>query len=487
MRSREMARAARPVAGVLLVVLAVVSGFGAVVSGPQAWAAPGEEVASSALSSQTSTGETPDDEESDEVGVSETPEEADEETDEPDPTDESSQSADSSESPTDDASGEPTDEPSDEPSEEPSGEPTDDTVIEVDNAVFRWGISNQSNARSHNPGAFNFFSAGVADPGRGGVHLLEKHWQAKDGKVTIQKWMGKKRGWRRAAWESWKTNASGKPTGVDRNFSLHNIVIRGGKGTVDVESGDAEIRWKGTFTVVYYSGNTIFTVTDPVLTLTGGAGELRATLGGFASDRDTMSSWEPVPSVKADIATLAKVKLGERGFSATPAYERVVAKGFSDQVTNGPWGAFPQQMLDFLKPLEIAQFWYSTGLATDDTKLPLPLTVSYDDSAEIAPTPDPEPTSPPAVDNPVNDAPPPPPVAAPQVGPAPAPAAAPPGLPAAVPESQRELLTPADLEAVTLAAAPSHHQAVPDRTWWLVGSLLLVAAFLLFIPARPRA
>lgn len=458
--------AVRPVVAVAALVLAVVLGFSAVMSGPGASADPGAEAGGS--STQTDSGS---------VDPSES---ADSETDEtesvdPDnPTD--TETTESASPPESTESAEP------EPSE--SDRPETDGV-EVDNAVFRWGINNQSNARSHNPGAYNFFSAGVANPGRGGVHLLEKHWRAKSGNVLIQKWMGRKRGWRTAAWEGWKTNEAGKPTGVDRDFSLHNIVIRGGTGTIDRASGTAEIRWKGTFTVVYYSGNTIFTVTDPVLTVADGRGELTGVLGGFASERDNMSQWKPVTPVRATVATLDAVRLGKRGFSSTPAYEGVQAKGFADQVTDGRWGAFPQSMLDFLKPLAIAQFWYSTGLATDDTKLPLPLTVSYDEADEVTPTPTPEPSAPPTVDNPVNNAPPPAPQQAPQVA-APAPAAAAPGLPAEVPESHRQLLAAADLGAVTPVAASPAEQGDPDRTWWLVGSLLLVAALLLFIPARPR-
>src|SRR5690606_21012696 len=66
---------------------------------------------------------------------------------------------------------------------------------------------------------------------------------------------------------------------------------------------------------------------------------------------------------------------------------------------------------DFLGPLDIAQFWYSTGLSTDGTKLPLPITVSYDAAEEEpAPTPTEEPTTPETV----NETTAPPPVTTPQ-------------------------------------------------------------------------
>ncbi len=460
---------AKPVAVVLLVLLAVLAGFSAVLHAPSAAAETG-------VTTESDT-TTP----ADAPSVTETPTDM--------PTDEPSDEAtdDATGEPTDDTPGEPTGEPTEEPSESMSPVPADG--VEVDDAVFRWGINNQSNARSHNPGAYNFFSAGIANPGRGGVHLLEKHWSAKAGNVVIQKWMGNRRGWKRSVWQDWRTAADGSRTGMDSNFSLHNVVINGGTGTVDRVTRTAEIRWKGTFTVVYYSGNAIFTVTDPVLRVTDGVGEVTAVLGGWASERDQMSQWEPVASVRATIATLPKVKFGKDGVTSMPAYEGLNARGFSDQVTNGVWGAFPQSMLDFLGPLDIAQFWYSTGLSTDHTKVPLPITVSYDGANAPEPTPTDEPSAVPTVTNPTTAPPPPPPV------PDPAPVVPPievaPILPVApgvaLPAAQRPLLTASDLSAAVPVSAPVAAAAVDsDRTWWAVGGLLLLAALLLSVPSRPR-
>lgn len=481
----------KPVAAVLAVVLAVLGGFTLVANAPAASAEP---VLSSVDEPTGEPSEDPGQEPTD------TP------TDQPSSGPSEEPGVPPTQEPSEQPSEEPSDEPTEEPSEEPTEAPTDPTtppaetdVVQVDDAVFRWGINNQTNARSHNPGAFNFLSAGVANPGRGGVHLLEKHWNAKAGNVVIQKWLGEKKGWKRAVWNDWKTASDGKTaTGVDQNFSLHNVVIRGGKGTVDRPSGTAEIRWKGTFTVVYYSGNTLFTVTDPVLTVRNGKGEVTAELGGWASQRDNMSQWSPVTPKRVTIANLPKVKLKKKSITATPTYKGVVARGFSDQLTSGPaWGAFPQSMLDFLGPLDIAQFWYSTGLSTDGTKLPLPITVSYDAAEEEpAPTPTEEPTAPEIV----NETTAPPPVTTPQypgfVLPNPAPIV--PAGPMTAPDQSVSLAAPAsaagqdflltafDLSAAVPAAAPTVASAADaDRTWWAVGALLLLASMLLSIPSRP--
>lgn len=456
--------AARPVAAVMLVVLAVVLAFSSMVTSG-ASAEPGADETST--SSETATADdTPTDGES-----------SDEPTDAP--TDEPTDGE-----PTD---GEPTDgETSDEPSETPTDEPT---AMEVEGAVFRWGINNQTNAHSHNPmaDAFNFMSAGVANPGRGGATLPKGKWHARQGNVTIQKWDGQR--WKQATWAGLNKDANGQKTNSSSIFSGHNVVITKGTGTVDAANRQAEITWNGTFTVLYYGGNTMFTVSDPVLSVDGGSGVVTAELGGYATSRDD-GGWRKVTPKRVTIATLAKVDFSqEKGFTVTPTYLGVKTNGSASQDRSGEFaGSFPQSMISFLAGMEVDQFWYSTGLSTDNTKVPLPLSISYDAKAQVEPTPTTEPTdNAPTVDNPVNDA---PDVA--QAAPQPDqqvaaddPAAAP-GLPAVVPESQRELLTPADLGAVRPVAATTSEGAGPDRTWWLVGSLLLVAALLLLVPARPR-
>ncbi|KRF18843.1 hypothetical protein ASG90_02810 [Nocardioides sp. Soil797] len=462
-----MTYAARPVAGVLLLVLAVVLVFSTMFNAPGASADPaGAEIEAG------ESAETP----SDSPSV--------------DPSGDSSGDP-SGEPTTDDPSDPATDEPTDEPSNEPSetGLPEEPTTQKVADAVFRWGLNDQSNAHSHNPQreAINFLSAGVANPGRPNSFLPRRKWSAKEGQVSIQKRSGD--GYRLATWAGLRTGSDNRtPINSSSVFSGHTVVIKQGVGTVDSAQEDATITWRGTFTVLYYGGNTMFTVSDPVLTVEQGVGQVTAILGGYATSR-TDGGWKKVTPKRVRIADLGKVDLGkENGFSIAPAYEGVKVTGSTKQDTAGAHsGAFPQPMITFLAGLETDQFWYSTGLSTDDTKVASPLTVSYDEANEITPTPTPEPSSEPTIDNPVNDAPQQPGAPAPrQEAPVAAPADRAPGLPAVVPEEQRQLLTPADLGEVRPVAGEITPREDGTRTWWLVGALLLAAALLLLVPARPR-
>lgn len=452
--------AVRPVAAVVMLVLAVLVGFTALVNGP-------DSTAHAVTDEPTS----------------------------PDPSDPQS-----SETPTDDpSSDEPSDEPTEEPTEQPTQEPTpteEPGEIEVDNAVFRWGLNDQANAHSHNPQreAINFLSAGVADPGGANRFLPKSRWSAREGAVSIQKSVGSRQ--QLATWAGLRTAADGKtPINSSSVFSGHTVVIRKGAGTVDAGSGDATISWQGTFTVLFYGGNTMLTVSDPTLEVTDGVGRVSAVLGGFASARNG-GGWKKVTPRRVRIADLPQLELGKEGFSASPAYAGVKVSGSTKQDTTGTYaGAFPQPMIGFLKGMGTDQFWYSTGLSTDQTKVASDLLVSYDEANEVTPTPtsEPTPTEEPSIDNPVNDPPPDPvqqAVPAPRDEPTPSPATQAPGLPDEIPEAQRALLTPADLGQVRHVAADSSDQSsgLDDSTaWWLGGALLLlVAAGLLMVPARPR-
>lgn len=373
------------------------------------------------------------------------------------------------------------------PSASPTPPPEPSTAVEVDGAVFRWGVSNQSNARSHNPAAINFLAAGVADPGRGGATLKQSQWRAAAGAVTIEKRTGS--GWRRATWPGLGTSPGGAPIGVYGPFSEHTVAIRSGSGTVDAAAGTASIAWQGTFTVVYYAGNSVFTVTDPRLDVADGRGSVTAVLGGFAADRDDTSSWEPTPPRRVTIADLPAVSLEELGFTAQPAYLGVRAQGSEPQDLAGEHaGAFPPSFVGYLRELGIDQFWYSTGLRSDETKPALPLSVSWSATEVTAPPPSTGAEEDPEVTNEV--------VAPPAGSPAPAsPApAAPAGAPvppiagsAAVPAPEPGLRqAPTN---VALAAAPadsprSHAAASGDGLWWATGLLLLAAALLLLVPQR---
>ncbi|WP_110206330.1 hypothetical protein [Nocardioides daejeonensis] len=468
---RDLVTSVRAVCATVLLVAAVLLGVGAALTGP-ASAQPAETAADDTSQSPTGGATAGSSTEEPAEGPSDGPSE--EPTGQPTGTDEPTETTEPTET------AEPTDEPS-----ESTGPEDPDGVIEVDDATFRWGINNQSNARSHNPAAINFLSAGVANPGRGGVQLLEKHWNARTGNVTVQKWLGEKRGWQRATWKGLGTNASGTRINSTGVFSNHTVLLSRGSGSVDPDRGDATLTWKGTFTVVYYGGNSIFTVTDPKLVVESGAGRITAVLGGFAASRENTTEWEPVPSRRVTIAELGKVKVSKGGFVTTPDYLGRKADGSVPQVGGKYGGSFPQPMIDFLKPLAIDQFWYSTGLSTDDTKLPLPITVGYQDQEPVAPTPDPEPTDEPTVHNPTSQ----PPPQQPAAPPAPV-VPAPPGIVPTVPADVPLEALPHAVQLTASAAEPAAATAATstrDLTWWWVGALCTAAALLLLVPSRsPR-
>ncbi|WP_127479827.1 hypothetical protein [Nocardioides pantholopis] len=396
----------------------------------------------------------------------------------------------------------PTPEPSPEPSESPSetATPSPTTTpspspsagasapVSVAGAVLRWGVSNQTNARSHNPGAINFLAAGVADPGRGGATLKKNQWRAKRGNVTIEKRTATG-AWRTATWAGLATSPAGADIGIYGPFSDHTVVLRKGTGAVDRAAGTARVTWKGTFTVVYYGGNTVFTVTDPTLDVADGAGTLTATLGGFLADRTDVSKWQPATPQRVRIADLPQVQLGALGFTAQPAYEGVTATGSEPQDRAGSgWGAFPQPFVSYLQPFGVDQFWYSTGLQSDPTKRPLPLSVSYSPKEVAAPAPTAGDAPAPEVENDAPAAP-----GAPAAGAAPAlpavPAAAAPRAAAGVPAGalpQAAAAAPTLPNAVQLVAAPATDSdtaaASSGAGWFLGGALLLAAALLLAVP-----
>jgi len=390
----------------------------------------------------------------------------------------------------------PTDEPTEPPSGTPSGTPTDDPTAtptegptEVADVVLRWGVNNESNTAAYLPGTFNFFSAGRA-PGNDGQPIPRSSWRPRAGDVAVEKWHARSRQWRTATWEGLRTDVSGAPLTVGRS-SGHTLVFGGGTGTVDRASGDADIAWDGDATVVYYSGFTMFYLSDPRLVVDDGDGVLTASVEGFASSRDQPGSWEPVPAKRVTVAVLPDVDLDdERGFVVEPAYRRVtVTVPDGVQLREGPdWGAFPQDFVSYMAGLGTAAFWYSSGGAADPNKVPLPLTLSLDAGDPVEPTPTDDPTATPTA-TPSNDA---------EDPPAP-PSARPPGPGAAMPVPDAAAVAggpdPLALPGSTAddlrlaAGAPAVVAPLPAGSaswpWWAgSGLLLLAAAGLLATPRR---
>lgn len=424
---------------------------------------------------------------------------------------------------------EPTTEPT--PTAPPTAQPTAPPVIAIDDAVLAWGVNDESNNKAFAPGTFNFLSAGaVPDPGKGGQSIVAPGrwrgttataWRAQQGTVLLQKQRADG-SYGRATFAGLSTSASGAPlTSTAGPFSQHRVVIDAGTGTVDPAAGTARIEWTGTFSVVYYSGFTFFTVTDPTLVVTPESAQLRATVAGYAADRDDPERWAPVPAARvvlADLSELASSGLPPAaGFVTTPDYRGVrhdAPRPGVEQVRSGAaWGAFPASFLAYMDRVGSAAFWYSTGGAADPHKVPAPLAVAYDSGAvappeptegpqppaEEPPPPAPSPTTtvlptpPPA---PGQSAPPPPPPAPQDVGPPSRSPLAPPDTAPSIPsqgdpsQAAPGQVTPsqtATIVALTDVASATRtaHRSL-DWRWWVGGLMLLLAGSLTSASTRPR-
>lgn len=368
------------------------------------------------------------------------------------------------------------------------------TVVQLDDAVLRWGVNNESSNRAYAPRTYNFFSAGrVPDPGEGGETVPQSRWKPSSGAVQIQKWNGST--WRRATWAGLSTDSDGNPLGSPTAgvFSNHRFVVSGGTGEVDSDAGTAHVEWNGDLTILYYSGMSMVYVSDPVLDVADGRGTLTATVQGFASSVDDPEIWEPVEPATVTLADLPDVDLSdERGLTATPAYLGVKVDGLG-QVTGDRYsGSFPQSFVDYMDRLGTAPFWLSSGAATDPFKVALPLSVGFDAAVEQPePTPTAEPTKEP-IENPVV----PPPVTVtvtaqpdPAVQPAPPPVelptvSAPPTVAAVGPLPAAAQLVAAPAPA---AATPTDEPTDPTPVWWLGAGLLLAAALTLLSPFRKES
>jgi hypothetical protein len=395
----------------------------------------------------------------------------------------------------------PTATPTPTPSEDPTGGP-----FTVDDAQLRWGLNDESNNAAFAPGTFNFFSAGeVGDPGAGGQRLPLRgggatwsngkpaRWSARAGEVRIEK-RQPDGSYAAATFDGTSTDVSGnRLTTGGGSFSDHQVVIDGGTGTVDPAGGRATVSWKGTFTVLYYSGMTFFMVSDPQLVVTPTTARLSGTLSGYASDMDDTSTWVEVPGRQVVLADLPRSGLRlptTGGITSTPSYLRVRHDAPADgvtQVRTGPtWGAFPASFLTAMHRLGSAAYWYSSGGSADAHKVPLPLTVSYSAGSPVtvplAPEPTDEQTAPPPQPSapvaPVPSAPVPP--AGPALpaqpavlapGAAPAAGGAPPTFDPRVPA------VPV-VNAQTLPAASRATSSGHPWEWWTGSSLLLGAAAL---------
>ncbi|GAA1999006.1 hypothetical protein [Microbacterium ulmi] len=260
----------------------------------------------------------------------------------------------------------------------------------ISDAVFQWGFNAETGSPGFAPGTCNFLSAGVAGDA-GSSHVwseAEGLYASSAGNVTIKK--------PDAAGElvqtSWATKCQ-QPSGATTTFTAPsgNIVeITGGEGTVAAD-GSVEIAWDGSFSVVYYSGYTYWTATNPVLTLDAdGNGQVTATASGYGTSMEDMTQWVPLAPTQIVLADITAAQVGDSGFTVTPDYLGIeVTSTQSPQVRTGAnWGSFPQSFVDFQVLSGQSSYWYSSGGAADVRKPTTPLTVSY---AVEAAEPQPEP------------------------------------------------------------------------------------------------
>lgn len=254
----------------------------------------------------------------------------------------------------------------------------------VDDAVFTWGLNNESNNSAFQPGAINLLSAGEIPKTGAADTIVQSEWRQQDGNVSIEKKQADG-SWAASTWAGLRTTPTGGPITPpsSASYSDNRVSISNGTGTVDVEAGTAEIQWEGTFTAAYYSGLTQFSATDPTLTVSAdGTGVVTATLSGYGTsmdDPDVFVTLEPQTDVV--IATLSDVEVTASGFVVTPDYAGTVIsvpETAVPQVTDGVHaGSFPQGFVDFQQLTGAGSYWYSSGGAADAAKPATPLSVSY--------------------------------------------------------------------------------------------------------------
>jgi len=263
----------------------------------------------------------------------------------------------------------------------------------IANAQLRWGLNAESGGGAF-AGGCNFLSAGVAgDAGGARVWTAgDGLYRAQEGAVRVEKPTADG-GWTTASWETKCLDTSGAPVSVSSTASTtgNQVVLEGGTGAR--RDGALDIRWSGSFTVVFYGGMTYWSVTDPHLVLdAAGNGQLTGTASGFGTSMDDMTQWNPIAPQDVVLADIRSADVGaDRGFVVTPEYLGVLSVGAGQVARSGVneayWGSFPQSLLDFHRSTGQQGYWLTTGGVRDAAKPASPLTVSYDATAPVAAPP----------------------------------------------------------------------------------------------------
>lgn len=265
----------------------------------------------------------------------------------------------------------------------------------IDDAQFRWGLNAESGAGAY-AGGCNFLSAGRAgDTGRGGVVWTEGHglYRAVAGDVRIEK-PNSTGEYDVATWANRCLDPSGSAVSAASvsSTSGNQVVIDGGAG-VRAADGGVEIRWRGSFTVVFYGGMTYWSASDPVLTLDArGNGRVTATASGFGASMEDLSRWEALPERQIVLAEVRGATTGSAGgFATEPLYVGVGVPGAGqvarDAANAEYWGSFPASFVEYQKLTGQAGYWLTTGGLRDRAKPASTLHISYDAERPIAVTP----------------------------------------------------------------------------------------------------
>lgn len=268
-----------------------------------------------------------------------------------------------------------------------------DQKVTISNGQLRWGLNAESGAGAYFGGC-NFLMAGVpgTDGNAGGAKVWtegDQLYRATDGDVRIER--PTTTGERTTAdWASRCLDRDGVTVTTGNNrVSEQQVVMDGGVGTADPTRGTAQIRWSGTFSVVFYGGMTYWWASDPVLTVNAdGTARLTATAGGYGTSMTDTSQWNPLAETTVTLAEMSGVQLTDQGFAVLPAYRGVeVTVPAPGQVRTGAdWGSFPQSFVDFHQLTGQAAYWYSSGGAADSRKPATTVYVSYDAEAALVPT-----------------------------------------------------------------------------------------------------
>ena len=199
-----------------------------------------------------------------------------------------------------------------------SAHPAQAAEVNVSDAVFSWGINAESCPGAYYPGSCNFLSAGVAgDAGKADVWSKEdaeakKLFSPEEGNVKILRPTADG-GTQPITWDNKCQTPEGERVntynGETAKRSGNFVEISGGKGTIDPETKSGTIEWEGSFTVVYYSGFTYWSVSNPKLEVKNGKGKITGTFSGYGTDMADMTKWEKLKPVEGTIADFGNNKV----------------------------------------------------------------------------------------------------------------------------------------------------------------------------------